>query len=127
MFALNHNDRRPIYEQIRDNFKQLIISGALHTDAPLPSVREFALHLAINPNTIQRAYKELEADGYIYSVRGKGSFAAPIRKSAMEKQREELYARLGKTVRELVLTGADKADIISCINSVYDEGGLPND
>lgn len=72
MFSLSYNDHRPIYEQIKEKFKQLIISGAMPTDAQLPSVRDLAQQMAINPNTIQRAYKELEAEGYIYSVRAKG-------------------------------------------------------
>ena len=73
MFSLSYNDHRPIYEQIKEKFKQLIISGAMPTDAQLPSVRDLAQQMAINPNTIQRAYKELEAEGYIYSVRANAS------------------------------------------------------
>lgn len=123
MFTLNYSDHRPIYEQIKERLKQLILSGAMHTDAQLPSVRELALQLAINPNTIQRAYKELEAEGYIYSVRAKGSFVAPVRTTTMESHREKLYAQLGKTVKELAFAGASKDDVISYIKSVYDEGG----
>ena len=76
MISLNYRDSRPIYEQIRDGLRKLIVTGALGADEKLPSVRALAAQLAINPNTIQRAYNELEGEGYIYSVPGKGSFAA---------------------------------------------------
>ena len=76
MISLNYLDSRPIYEQIRDGLRKLIVTGALGADEKLPSVRALAAQLAINPNTIQRAYNELEGEGYIYSVPGKGSFAA---------------------------------------------------
>ena len=74
MININYRDPRPIYEQVKDNFRQLIISGALPPDEKMPSVRELAASLTINPNTIQRAYRELEAEGYICSVPGRGSF-----------------------------------------------------
>ena len=77
MISLNYRDSRPIYEQIRDGLRKLIVTGALSADEKLPSVRALAAQLAINPNTIQRAYNELEGEGYIYSVPGKGSFPPP--------------------------------------------------
>ena len=70
MISLNYRDSRPIYEQIRDGLRKLIVTGALGADEKLPSVRALAAQLAINPNTIQRAYNELEGEGYIYSVPG---------------------------------------------------------
>lgn len=76
MIQLNYRDSRPIYEQIKDGLQRLIISQAIAADEKLPSVRELAASMAINPNTIQRAYRELEAEGYIYTVSGKGSFAS---------------------------------------------------
>ena len=76
MFAVNYRDPRPIYEQIKDELRKMIISGVIAPDEKLPSVRELAAELAINPNTIQRAYRELEAEGTILSIAGKGSFAA---------------------------------------------------
>ena len=71
MISLNYRDSRPIYEQIRDGLRKLIVTGALSADEKLPSVRALAAQLAINPNTIQRAYNELEGEGYIYSVPGR--------------------------------------------------------
>ena len=76
MLFLDYQDRRPIYEQIVEKFRMLILSGAVEPSSKMPSVRQLAVELSINPNTIQRAYAELEQRGYIYSVKGKGSFVA---------------------------------------------------
>jgi len=76
MISLDYRDSRPLYQQVKDNLRRMMLTGLLPPDEKLPSVRSLATQLAINPNTIQRAYSELEAEGYIYSVSGKGSFAA---------------------------------------------------
>ena len=76
MISLDYRDSRPLYQQVKDNLRRMMLTGLLPPDEKLPSVRSLATQLAINPNTIQRAYSELEAEGYIYSVPGKGSFAA---------------------------------------------------
>lgn len=110
MISLNYRDSRPIYEQIKDGVRKLVISGALRTDEKLPSVRELAAALAINPNTIQRAYRELENEGFIYTIAGKGSFAASVneasgaRSAALLRQFDEAAAELlylGFTVGQL--------------------------
>ena len=100
MISLNYRDSRPIYEQIRDGLKKLIVSGALGRDDRLPSVRALAQQLAIIPNTIQRAYNELESEGYIYSVPGKGSFAAGAPAADTQRKRE-LMDRIRETLAEL--------------------------
>ena len=74
MIILDYQDRRPIYEQITERFRTLIYQGALPAGSRLPSVRQLAMELSINPNTIQRAYMTLEQEGLIYPVRGKGEF-----------------------------------------------------
>lgn len=76
MISINYRDSRPIYQQIKDSLRRLIVTGAIAAGSKMPSVRELAASLAINPNTIQRAYRELESEGYILSIAGKGSFAA---------------------------------------------------
>ena len=86
MLQLNYRDPRPIYEQVKSEFRRLILSGALPRGEKLPSVRELAGSLAINPNTIQRAYRELEAEGCIISMPGKGSFVADAADIARQKQ-----------------------------------------
>lgn len=110
MISLNFRDAKPIYEQIKDNFKKLIISGALKNDDKMPSVRTLATQLSINPNTIQRAYNELEAEGFIYSVPGKGSFVC----SNSEKQKEhieELKEKLRSIIRELKVLNVTESEL----------------
>lgn len=101
MIQLNYRDAKPIYEQIKDGIRRLVISGAVSADEKLPSVRELASNLAINPNTIQRAYRELEREGYIYRVQGKGTYAAPL-VSVQDERMEELRQQYDQVVSELL-------------------------
>ncbi len=110
MLSLNYRDSRPIYEQVRDGLRRLIITGAIPAGDKLPSVRAMAGQLAINPNTIQRAYESLEQEGYAYSVPGKGSFAS-LPQDVTGKRREELLEKLDAIVQELVYLGMAPADI----------------
>lgn len=119
MFAVNYRDPRPIYEQIKDELRKMIISGVVAPDEKLPSVRELAQQLAINPNTIQRAYRELEQSGYIYSVAGKGNFAGAHSEVDAERRRK-LLGVLAETARELRFLGASEADIAAAVKA---EGG----
>ena len=112
MLTLNYRDARPIYQQIKDGFRKLILTGVIAEDEKLPSVRSLAMELAINPNTIQRAYAELESEGVIYSVAGKGSFAAPQNEAATVRK-EELYAKLCAAAAELRELGATEEEIFA--------------
>lgn len=114
MFAINYRDGRPIYEQIMDELRKMIISGVFAPDEKLPSVRELAQQLAINPNTIQRAYRELELSGYIYSVAGRGNFAS-ARHEVDEGRRAALMAQLAETVRELRFLGVSEDELAACL------------
>lgn len=118
MIQLNHRDPRPIYEQIKDSLCKLVISGAIQPEEKLPSVREMATTLAINPNTIQRAYRELEAEGFIYTISGKGSFAAP-RDSVVDIYKDELYETFDKTVHELFATGTSVEQLTKRLEHLY--------
>ena len=100
MISLNYRDSRPIYEQIRDELRKLIVSGALATDEKLPSVRALAAQLAINPNTIQRAYTQLEAEGYVYTVSGRGTFVSEGQEQNRQRRRE-VTARVLPLMAEL--------------------------
>ena len=111
MINVNFRDPRPIYEQVKEGFRQLILSGALAADERMPSVRELAGSLAINPNTIQRAYRELEAEGYICSVPGKGSFVLE-RSAATAARKRELLETLDDCLRELRLLGVTGEELI---------------
>ena len=97
MIAINYRDPRPIYEQIQAELRRLMLTGALPPGSRLPSVRELAGQLAINPNTIQRAYRELELDGYILSVAGKGSFVAQIDQLAEQQKAGSRCVLYGST------------------------------
>ncbi len=114
MISLNYRDSRPIYEQIKDSIRNLVISGALAPGDKLPSVREQAGKLAINPNTIQRAYRELEAEGYIYSVSGKGSFAAGGQDIGAGRK-NELIKTLNDTLEELRFFGMTDEELVKMI------------
>lgn len=101
MFQINYRDARPIYEQVKDGFKKMITQHLIAEDEKLPSVREIAGTLAINPNTIQRAYRELEQEGYVYTIVGKGSFVAAC--PVLEPEhREALLKHLDMVVEELM-------------------------
>ena len=106
MLSLDYRDARPIYEQVRDGLRRLVVTGALVQGEKLPSVRAMASTLAINPNTIQRAYEALEAEGYVSSVPGKGSFAAP-HTGVDQGRKEELLGRFDAVAAELLFLGVD--------------------
>ena len=117
MINLNYRDSRPIYEQIRDELRKLIVSGAIAADEKLPSVRALAAQLAINPNTIQRAYNQLESEGYVYSIPGKGSFAA-VMDDAVAARKNELLEQVGELLRELRSLGATAEELVAFTQAV---------
>lgn len=104
MILIDYKDRRPIYEQIVEKFQQMIICGVMEPDSPMPSVRSLAMELSINPNTIQRAYQELEREGYIYTMKGKGSFVSESSEAA-DSKREEIKRELGGCVDKALAIG----------------------
>lgn len=126
MIILDYRDRRPIYEQIVERFQELMMSGVMDRDAQLPSVRSLAMDLSITPNTIQRAYAELERRGYIYSVKGKGSFVADNR-ALKEQKRQEVLKRQEETALEALRLGVDEGKLTEIIHKVYDRGGESDD
>ena len=120
MLTLNYRDSRPIYEQIKDGLRRMIVTGAMAQDEKLPSVRAMATQLSINPNTIQRAYNELEQEGYIYSVAGKGSFVSGTA-DADAARRESLKEDLRKLLGELRCLGMTREDAAKLIKEVYEQ------
>lgn len=117
MIQLNYRDAKPIYEQIKEGLRKLVVSGALSTGDKLPSVRELASQLAINPNTIQRAYRELESEGYIYTVVGKGTFVAESQ-SVEDTRERELLEKLDELVIELLYLNVSKEKIKKRVDEV---------
>ena len=120
MWTLNYRDSRPIYEQIKDGLRRMIVTSAMAQDEKLPSVRAMATQLSINPNTIQRAYNELEQEGYIYSVAGKGSFVSGTA-DADAARRENLKEDLRKLLGELRYLGMTHEDAVKLIKEVYEQ------
>ncbi|MFB1082772.1 GntR family transcriptional regulator [Jeotgalibacillus sp. JSM ZJ347] len=118
MFTLDTRSRVPIYEQLMDQLKTLMIRDLLQQDEQLPSVRSLAQELTINPNTIQKAYRELEREGFIYSVPGKGSFVAPLHNDGNEERLEMLRQDLEKIVSEFLFLGGSKEDLIHLIQKI---------
>ncbi|MEG1999764.1 MAG: GntR family transcriptional regulator [Evtepia sp.] len=114
MIHLNYRDSRPIYEQVRDGLRRLMVVGGITEGEKLPSVRTLASQLAINPNTIQRAYEELEAEGYVYTIAGKGSFAAP-QSDVNQERRKELIRQFEESGRELLHLGMTIEELLSLI------------
>ena len=110
MLALNLYDSRPIYEQLKEGLRRLILTGSLPAGERLPSVRELAAQLSINPNTIQRAYRELEAEGYICTVQGKGSFVAAL-SAVHDERRKKLLLQFAATASELLRLGVDREEL----------------
>lgn len=132
MIQLNYRDSRPYYQQIMDNIRQLIVSQVLKADEKLPSVRDLASSLAINPNTIQRAYRELEAEGYVYSLSGKGTFVAPLADTRMSRKKELLKV-YEETLQELLYLKVPAEELKSKLDQilaqqepqiVIDKGGM---
>lgn len=111
MISIDNRDPRPLYEQVVDGFRKLIVAGVMAPDEKLPSVRSLAAELAINPNTIQRAYRELEALGYTYSAAGKGSFVASSDATG-DRRRQELLSSFDGVVAEWDALGFDRADLV---------------
>lgn len=122
MIKIDYKDSLSLHEQIENGFKELIINKALKTDEKLPSVRELAVSLTINPNTVQKAYKQLENDGYIYSIKGRGNFVAPVTHIADEEKISELYQTLETTVKALLYLGEADTKIHDFLNRI--KGGL---
>lgn len=110
MILIDHRDRRPIYEQIIERFQQMILCGVLQPDAPMPSVRSLAVELSLNPNTIQRAYQELERTGYIYTMKGKGSFVSETAAAAANK-RLQLQKELQAFTDKALLAGVSETEL----------------
>ena len=104
MLNLDYRDARPIYEQVKDGLRRLMVTGVIQEGEKLPSVRALATQLAINPNTIQRAYEALETEGYLYSVPGKGSCAVPCT-GVDDRRKTSLFQAFDQAAAELLFLG----------------------
>ena len=121
MIQLDFTDGRPLYEQVKDKIKFLIIREVLKPDEQLPSVRDLAQMLTINPNTIQKAYKDLETEGFIYSIRGRGSFVSDLGNAANSARKEDLLREFDKIILELKYLDVSKCDLHEHIERLYED------
>ena len=113
MFNIDVRNSRPIYEQLADNIEKLAIKGILEPDSQLPSVRQLAMELSINPNTIQRAYTLLESKGIIYSTKGKGSFINNDCSNAFKLKTEHIKKEIKKLLKDAREIGIEEKEIQS--------------
>lgn len=111
MIIIDYKDTRPIYEQIVERYKVLILKGAMQPDKQLPSVRNLAMELSINPNTIQKAYAELERQGFIYVIKGRGNFVSGD-SGLVERRKRECIEQILALVREVLEIGMSKTELI---------------
>ncbi|MCQ2525210.1 MAG: GntR family transcriptional regulator [Lachnospiraceae bacterium] len=126
MIVLDLRDKRPIYEQVVEKLSQLIVCGVLEADSKLPSVRSLAIDLSVNPNTIQRAYAQLEQDGYLYTITGRGNFVAES--SSWKKGRMTLVENdLRQALKEARQTGMSRESVESIVSEIWTDADKSNE
>lgn len=128
MFQLDLKSRKSIYEQVIDNLKELIMTGTLPTDEKLPSVRELSKKITVNPNTVQKAYRELERQGYVYTTSGVGTFVADIGGVRPDAKELELAkAKLDDDFRQLMFLGLNFEEAKEMALDIIEERRPAND
>lgn len=125
MIILDYKDRRPIYQQIVEQISGLILNGILKPDEKMPSVRSLAMDLSINPNTIQRAYTELEREGFLYSVKGRGNFVS-YSPELLEQRKIETLKEVRTVLEKAKNNQIEQEEIIALMENVY-QGGKNHD
>ncbi len=123
MFSIDYRDRRSIYEQLVERITTLASSGFLSPGSQLPSVRQLASELSINPNTIQRAYAELERAGVTYTIKGRGSFITEDTNLLRTKMQDELFADFSRSTRRAINGGVSAVRLITTIEAIEKEAG----
>lgn len=123
VITIDYKDRRPLYQQLMERIEELALGGLIQPDEQLPSVRSLAVELAINPNTIQRAYGELEKKGIVYSVPGRGSFLASGQDTLRGINREKSREEMRKIAERAKRAGVTREEFLADAAAVYDEGG----
>lgn len=123
MFQIDSFSRVPVYEQIIEQVESFVLKGILTADTQIPSVRNLSVTLSINPNTIQKAYSELDRNGIIYSVPGRGCFISKDAKDILSEQKKGKLTSLTEILEELKLAGVSKEIILDTVDSVYPNKG----
>ena len=120
MFQIDALSRVPVYEQLVDQMEKLVLSGLLKAGDPMPSVRSLSLDLSINPNTIQKAYSELDRRGILMSVPGKGCFVAETAIEVIRKKIRDKSSDLIELVKDMKLAGAELEELLKLVRSAYE-------
>lgn len=123
MFQIDSFSRIPVYEQIISQIEHFVLTGILTADTQIPSVRSLSVSLSINPNTIQKAYSELDRNGIVYSVPGKGCFISKDAKEILSAQKIEKLSSLRELITELKLAGMTKDIIFDTVDEIYCKKG----
>ena len=119
MFILDKQSGKPMYEQVIEGFKHLVLTDALRSNEQIPSVRSLAIELSINPNTIQKAYTVLEQEGITYSSPGIGRFIHQDAKKILRKEMSEQSSEFKRMLRDLALANVSKQEILEMVDSVF--------
>lgn len=120
MIQIDYRDGRPLYEQVVDGLENLAAKGVLASDSQLPSVRQLAMELSVNPNTIQKAYSELESRGIIYSIKGRGNFISTDSQKLRQRKLHEFEIRIMELVAQAKAIGASTADICTMLRRLLE-------
>lgn len=124
MISIDYQSKLPLYEQIAERFRTLILRGVLPPDSQMPSVRSLAVELSINPNTIQKAYSLLEQKGFIYSIKGRGNFVADTAE-LNRKERTSIMEQMKVLMEKGRALGITKAQYLDILNDLYRKGEKP--
>ena len=122
MFLVNPRSKQPLYEQLVEQLRRQIVLGGMKAGAAMPSVRQLATELGINPNTIQKAYRRMEEEGMILSIPGKGSFVSDDLADMLTKQREDQRSKARQMLQACRETGLTKEEITEMVEEIYKEG-----
>lgn len=122
MFLVNPRSKQPLYEQLVEQLRRQIVLGGMKAGAAMPSVRQLATELGINPNTIQKAYRRMEEEGMILSIPGKGSFVSDDLADMLLKQREDQRSKARQMLQSCRETGLTKEEITQMVEEIYKEG-----
>ena len=124
MFVIDIKSHRSIQEQVVDNFKELIVTNILKPDDKFPSVRELSKTLAINPNTVQKAYSKLEEEGFLYVVKGKGSYVCDVKKRSIDRESvDQIKKYLKDSIDKLYYLGLSVDEIVNIVDEIVKERG----
>lgn len=122
MIILDYKDSRPIYEQMTDKIRKLIINRVLEPDSRMPSVRSLAVDLSVNPNTVQKAYAQLEREGFLYTIKGRGNFVA-YNENLKQHVKEDYAQKLQGLFKEAKEAGISREELLAYVK----ERGEKND